>query len=414
MHSSNIYYTNKFAFILTLAIGGCAKFHKTESPMAFLFIMSNLKERTKKFMDKATLVHKSKYDYSKVNYVNTDTKVEIICPIHGSFWQTPHDHLSGHGCPMCNGGKLLTTEDFIKRATKVHNGFYDYSKVKYTGNNKKIIIICPIHGEFSQEANSHLQKHGCPSCFKNKLSNKERYNTDTFVKLANEVHHNKYDYSKTIYERSTKKVTIICPEHGEFRQTPSHHLSGRGCHKCGGCFKHTTTTFINKAMKVHCGKYSYNKVNYTNVNSIITITCPKHGDFKQRAGSHLMGEGCPRCRYSRGENKIEQYLTKHKLKYTGQYKIPACRHKKPLPFDFAVFNEDGSLKCLIEYQGIQHFKPIKHFGGINGLLDIQLKDKIKKTYCEDNSITLICINNLEEVYKKLNTILNETDKFIED
>lgn len=382
--------------------------------MAFLFIMSNLKERTKKFMDKATLVHKSKYDYSKVNYVNTDTKVEIICPVHGSFWQTPHDHLSGHGCPMCNGGKLLTTENFIKRATKVHNGFYDYSKVKYTGNNKKIIIICPIHGEFSQEANSHLQGHGCPSCFKNKLSNRERYITDTFVKLANEVHHNKYDYSKTIYERSTKKVTIICPEHGEFRQTPSHHLSGRGCHKCGGCFKHTTTTFINKAMEVHCGKYSYNKVNYTNGNSIITITCPKHGDFKQRAGSHLMGEGCPRCQRSRGENKIEQYLTKHKLKYTAQYKIPDCKHKKPLPFDFAVFNEDGSLKCLIEYQGIQHFKPIKHFGGIKGLLDRQLKDKIKKTYCENNSITLICINNLEEVYKKLNTILNKTDKFIED
>ena len=125
------------------------------------------------FIKRARAKHGDKYDYSKVNYVNGDTKVEIICPIHGAFWQTPHNHLhgkKGRGCPICGKNKPNTTETFIKKARKVHGNKYDYSKVKFTRNRDKVEIICPIHGAFWREANSHLQGHGCPKCKADLLS----------------------------------------------------------------------------------------------------------------------------------------------------------------------------------------------------------------------------------------------------
>ena len=60
--------------------------------------------------------HNNKYDYSKVEYVNSSTKVCIICPEHGEFWQTPHKHLSGQGCPKCGGKKKLTQKEAVERA----------------------------------------------------------------------------------------------------------------------------------------------------------------------------------------------------------------------------------------------------------------------------------------------------------
>ena len=128
-----------------------------------------LKSNTIEFINKANKIHKNKYNYEKVNYINNKTKVLIICPIHGQFEQTPLIHLRGSGCPKCklqerSNKMLCTLEDFIIKANIVHNNKYDYSKVNYTGKRNKIIIICPIHGEFIQEAGHHLQGCGCPKC----------------------------------------------------------------------------------------------------------------------------------------------------------------------------------------------------------------------------------------------------------
>lgn len=117
------------------------------------------------FIKKAREKHGDFYDYSKVNYVNTNTKVAIICPIHGVFYQTPHNHLKGRNCPKCSGHVRNNTKSFIEKARKVHGDKYDYSKVKFTRNKDKVCIICPKHGAFWQEANSHLQGHGCPACY---------------------------------------------------------------------------------------------------------------------------------------------------------------------------------------------------------------------------------------------------------
>ena len=138
---------------------------------------TNTKSTTEEFIERAKKVHNNKYDYSKVDYENGRTKVCITCPEHGEFWQLPYVHLQGHGCPKCKTQMFsnkyrLTLEEFIKKANKCHNNFYDYSKVKYINAKEKVCITCPEHGEFWQLPNNHLFGNGCPECKKSKLEKK--------------------------------------------------------------------------------------------------------------------------------------------------------------------------------------------------------------------------------------------------
>ena len=110
----------------------------------------------KDFITKAREKHTDKYDYSKVDYVNGTTKVCIICPEHGEFWQMPSNHLSNHGCPKCSGNYAPTTEEWIASVNEKHNGKYDYSKVKYVDAFTKVCIISPELGEFWQKPIDHL------------------------------------------------------------------------------------------------------------------------------------------------------------------------------------------------------------------------------------------------------------------
>jgi len=131
------------------------------------------KSNVDEFIKKAMKKHGNKYNYSKVNYINSLTKVCIICPIHGEFWQRPDMHLSRNGCKLCSIGdrtkKLsLTTDDFIKKAINVHGNRYDYSKVSYTKTEEKVKIICDKHGIFFQTPHKHLNGHGCPKCASSK------------------------------------------------------------------------------------------------------------------------------------------------------------------------------------------------------------------------------------------------------
>ena len=133
----------------------------------------NAKLTTDEFIKKAREIHGDKYDYSKVEYKNYDTKVCIICPKHGEFWQIPRYHLNGKGCPKCAGNIRLTTEEFIRRAKEVHGDKYDYSKVEYVNSQTKVCIICPEHGEFWTFPNNHL-KCECPKCVRNKQADSKK------------------------------------------------------------------------------------------------------------------------------------------------------------------------------------------------------------------------------------------------
>lgn len=183
------------------------------------------------FVEQANKVHNNKYDYSKVNYISTHTKVCIICPEHGEFWQEPNSHLRGRKCPKCSKS-YMDINYFIEQANQVHNNKFDYSKVDYINAHTKVCIICPEHGEFWQTPSHHINNHGCYKCGLNTISVKNSSNIEKFTEKAKEIHKNKYDYSKVVYQKKDIAVTIVCPIHGEFKQTPGDHLDGHGCQKC--------------------------------------------------------------------------------------------------------------------------------------------------------------------------------------
>lgn len=191
------------------------------------------------FIRLARQVHGDKYNYNKSIYVKAKEKVIITCPIHGDFEQRPQDHiLKGCGCQKCKAQRTIEThsytkEYFLQLAKEKFGNKFDYSKMNYVNYTTPITIICPNHGEFSITPHNHLEsKTGCPKCGREKANKSESYTKEDFVMKANRVHFNKYDYSKVEYINSQTKVCIICPEHGEFWQTPANHLSGQGCPKC--------------------------------------------------------------------------------------------------------------------------------------------------------------------------------------
>ena len=185
------------------------------------------------FVTMAKEIHGDKYDYSKVEYVNNRTKVCIICPEHGEFWQKPILHITQKcGCPKCGGRCKLTTEEFIKRAKEIHGDKYDYSKVLYINNATPVNIICNEHGDFWKIPSGHLQGQGCPKCGYKNGGIKNALDYDIWKSRCEKIHNKRYSYDKTNYTHLMKTVNIICPVHGEFLQVANDHMHGSGCPFC--------------------------------------------------------------------------------------------------------------------------------------------------------------------------------------
>lgn len=315
--------------------------------------LTQLKTNKENFIKESNEVHQNKYDYSKVDYKGVTTKVKIICPVHGEFWQTPRVHLKGCGCPKCgferqNDATRLTTEEFIIRANKIQGNKYDYSKVEYVDYMTKVCIICPEHGEFWQTPNKHLSGQGCPKC-----GNTKKLTLTEFIERSRKIHGDKYDYSKVRYINNGTKVCIICPEHGEFWQTPHNHLIGHGCHKCknnkiSASETKTTEKFVLEARKVHGDKYDYSRTKYLSAKDKVCIICPEHGEFWQEASSHLSGCGCPKCNHiiSKAETEIAEYV---RSLYDGEV-ITNCRNMLTEHKELDIYIP--SLKVAFEYDGM--------------------------------------------------------------
>lgn len=189
--------------------------------------------RQKRFIEQATKFHNNKYNYSKVYYVNDSTKVEIICPIHGSIWQVPNEHLRNGGCYKCSRSYSPITEEWVESVKDLYDGKYDLSKVVYITNKTPITVICPEHGEFYPLPINYVKGvSGCPYCNNIRKHKQFAKTTEQFIEDARKIHEDKYDYSKVDYYNKSSRVEIICPEHGSFFQLAFSHTSGAGCPKC--------------------------------------------------------------------------------------------------------------------------------------------------------------------------------------
>jgi hypothetical protein len=236
---------------------------------------------------------------------------------------------------------------FKEKAQNVHGNNYNYDKVKYEKAIVKVIIICPKHGDFEQTPNSHLNGRGCPNCGVLKTSKSRLLGYNGFIKKAQNVHGNNYNYTKVNYVNYKTKVIIICPEHGEFEQTPRCHLRGDKCKKCFyDSLKSDTLEFINRGNKIHNNKYDYSKVKYTGTYKRVIIICDEHGEFTQTPTNHINKKrGCLKC--GKNSSKLES-------EFLDRYKIPEEFRNYSIKFNgkrYCVDGIDKKNKIIYEFYG---------------------------------------------------------------
>lgn len=197
--------------------------------------------------------------------------------------------------------KRKTTEQFINEAQIVHNRYYKYNETNYINANSKVIITCPVHGNFTQQPCNHLQGKGCRECANVSLREERKFSKEQIISRCKEVHSTKYTYDLKDYKNLHTKITITCLQHGPFKQTLNSHINQeQGCPSCGKISKRVNSLmplqeFINRSIMTHANKYDYSQVNYKGWEDKVTIICPKHGLFKQAPRDHLDGCGCQMC-----------------------------------------------------------------------------------------------------------------------
>lgn len=290
---------------------------------------------------------------------------------------------------------MYNTEEFIRMSKLAHGDKYDYSKVEYVNSTTKVCIICPIHGEFWQAPAEHFRGRGCVKCGQALCGKKQRQKAkETFVERCKQIHGDKYTYDKVVYVDSHTKIIVTCKKHGDFETLPYRLLNGSGCPKCKGEKAHkryskSTKKFIEDARRVHGDLYDYSLCEYYNTHTKVTIICREHGAVEIEAGAHLKGCGCPFCNEPHGEKRIRRYLEEHQVLFVRQY---AIKYKDSnYKADFFI----QSKNLIIEYNGKQHYQPVKMFGGAKAFHKQQQRDRNIRCYCRNNNIKLLEISYLQ-------------------
>lgn len=345
----------------------------------------------------------NKYSYNEVVYIDMDTPIKIYCnTCNKFFYQKPKYHYKS-GCDVCGRNKVKNSRiisiDVLKE--KINNKYgdkYTYDWTTYKNSTSKMKIICPDHGEFWQTPSSHCANHGCYWCGIDKISNMKTLSIDVLKDRVLSIHGNLYEYKWETYKNHTTNMTIICKEHGEFKQTPHNHCSGSGCPKCVGKFL-TSSELEIEFRKIHGEKYQYDWNTFTNHITKMRMICKKHGDFFLQPYLHKIGTKCPICKASNGETRIRVVLENKNIEFIQEKMFEDCRYVKKLRFDFYLPKHN----MCIEYDGIYHFKVTDKTTQED--LDFQkLKDKIKDNYCFVNKIKMIRIHFSD--YENIENIIN--------
>lgn len=369
--------------------------------------------------------HGDKFDYSKVpdRFVTRD-KITIICPHHGEFRQIVSSHYK-NGCNECareknRSKRPVAKEVYEQRLLKKFPGLVITEFPDDPKGESIVKFECSIHGpQESKLKNLQKATMACQECFK-----QARFRPpEEWIKIFRKVHGDKYDYSKADIVDNGTKITIICPEHGEFQQAPMGHSLGQGCQKCydqyrrGKARKVSKEEFIARAKLKHGDKYDYTEtiVGQT-LNDKAWIRCPEHGLYLQSLLGHLCGDGCAKCsgKYNMSNKEYIQLVSKlynekydlSKVEFKNNnspiiigcpehgfvetnaktfkkgHGCPVCNgssgeemvgiildelgleYRKEVAFPGQGFRFDfvvKSLKLFIEYDGEQHFKFVPYF-----------------------------------------------------
>lgn len=219
-----------------LAGSGCPICGKTKSATARKLGLAG-------FIAQARRVHGGRYEYPTQDYSGNKTKVRILCPDHGEYWQTPNSHLNGRGCPECandlkrqrNKAVSLQTLRELPARLAAGNANWTYDFTTFTGMNRHLRAHCSIHGEFHAAPNNILRNSGCAKCGVDKhqqFAESRKLTTEEWVARAKKQHGDKYDYADSVYVGAETRTSVRCRTHGVFYTTTDHIYQATGCPKC--------------------------------------------------------------------------------------------------------------------------------------------------------------------------------------
>lgn len=316
--------------------------------------------KLEKFWDKDLFVaeakkrHGDKFNYDKTEPKGACSKVIVNCPVHGDYEVTANGHLL-YDCYECSPRKKKGLKTFLERAREKHGGKYDYSLVDYKRTDEKVKIVCEKHGIFEQKPSSHLE-YGCAKCGHDKKLN----STETFIDKAVKLHGDRYDYSLVNYTGARESVKIICKFHGEFEQEARVHLMGCHCQKCANEMisdskKHTLSSFIERSKQHHGERYDYSLVEYKHSCSPVKIICSVHGIFKQNPKEHMDGNGCTKC--AREKNKDA-------CRKDNDYFIEKAKLTHGDKYDYSLVEYTKAItkvKIICKTHGVFEQRPTDHY-----------------------------------------------------
>lgn len=249
-----------------------------------------------------------RYQYTGMFTHKNKPTLQVVCPDHGTFDMDASGHISSNrGCPRCGTAargtsQQMTYEDFLSRALKVHGDLYQYKGMTEGTKNSRscVTVVCPVHGEFTQNRGHHLRGHGCAACGFDATGDRSRYTLERWVEKFRAVHGAAYTYPATFNLGAKSRITIQCPTHGAFEQALVRHSAGDGCPGCGmdvvaGSLRLNFTKAVNSAQAIHRDKYLYLRLHWANQDAYFDYTCPKHGWNTQGVKTHLKGHGCRQC-----------------------------------------------------------------------------------------------------------------------
>ena len=362
---------------------------------------------TEQFILKSQSKFIGKFSYSKTVYTKKGVDLTVTCSVHGDIAIKPEWHFwSSHGCPKCDYEipRAIKRKKILEKASLIHKNRYDYSNVVFSNVSDKVEITCPDHGTFRQSLFHHSNGIKCPRC----AIKAGKTTLEDFISRAKTIHGDRYDYSKVEYLDNMSNITITCPKHGDFNQRPGSHLNGCRCKECyiEDSWR-ATEEFISNAKQIHGNKYDYSKVKYIGSKKAVEIICPTHGSFWQKPNIHVSSKnGCRLCSDSKGERAVELVLLKYGIEYIREYRLLPFR----LRSDFYLPGFD----IHIEFNGQQHYHAVEMFGGERALAKVQQNDRLKKeiiaksggslvivTYrtLANNSVEIELLRGLKSVYR---------------
>lgn len=256
----------------------------------------------------------------------------------------------------------LSVQDFVQRARSRHGDTYDYSRVQYKSMAERVVIVCRVHGPFTQIATNHLAGRGCARCAEANGKGGSQRTREQFIAAARKVHGEWYSYDEVHYKNAVTKVNITCPKHGTFSQQANSHLRGAGCGKCADALaskrmRFDNSHFLEKARARHGDEFDYSRVKYERALKPVEIVCRTHGVFRQAPAMHWAGQRCPKCAYERQglaqRSTNDEFISQARAVHGDKYDYNETRYVKR--------TERIHIRCNLH--GIFEQSPDSHLSG---------------------------------------------------